>query len=169
MMRHVLPLALAASALSLGALAQDVPEQNLEKGELPDASSAQQGARLLLSAASAGDPILARAFFFPAPAFLVLKDAKNPAGYHELLMRAFDEDVRALAKTLGNEPCALETLTLGRCRWIVPGAQANKLAYWSCRRTMLKARCGDRLRTCEIHTLINWADTWYVTHLAAPR
>lgn len=149
--------------------AAEIPLQNRERGELPGDQSAQLAAASLITAAQTRDRADGQGAFFPLEPFLALKDAQNPSRYHGLLLRFFDEDLAAMGKQLGPGACVVERFSLGRCRWIEVGVEANKLSYWSCRRNPIEAQCDGRRRRLEIHTMINWGDQWYVTHLAAPR
>jgi hypothetical protein len=158
-----------AVALMTGASGEGVPRENLEKGTPPAQGSAEAGAAMLLEALRTGDPAAAEGFFFPAAAFDMVKELPVPGRYHRKLVAWYAEDIAAEHPRFASGDWRLERLELGRCRWMEPGTEGNKVAYWSCRRSFVTARDGDRTRRFEIRVLINWGDRWYVTHLGPIR
>lgn len=162
---------LLAGVLSVGlaSAAEPVPVENRAKGALPSPRTAEVGAALLVSAMAAGDPAIAGDFFFPEGPFLSLKESWDPGRYHSKLRRWFAEDLAAEGRRLGAGAWALASFELGRCRWIEAGREGNKIPYWSCRGSTLQVTDGTRSRIFEIHTLINWGERWYVTHLGPVR
>lgn len=147
----------------------EVPPGNRDKGAPPGIASAEEGARLLLAAVAADDPALGRGFFFPAEAFDLVKDMAAPGNYHRKLVRWYEEDIRALHRRFASGDWKVQGVALGRCKWKEAGREANKLPYWSCRRSTVTAADGARTRRFDIEVLINWGDRWYVTHLGPVR
>ena len=147
-----------------------VPVGNMEKGDPPDPASAEAGARLIFDAIRADDPAVAEGFFFPAPAFDLVKNMEHPSNYHRKLVRFFEEDVHAEhGRYTGISSMQFERFEMGGCTWKEPFTQGNRLAYWSCRRSRILVRSGDRLFDFRIDTLINWGATWFVIHLGPAR
>ena len=155
--------------LMLVASDDPVPEQNRTKGDPPDVSGAKEGASKLLDALKRDDPSVAAGFFFPADAFDLVKDMAVPGRYHKKLVRWYEEDIHKEHGRFKSVEWQFEDIELGRCRWKEPGAEGNKLPYWSCGRNTVTARAGDRIRRFEIRVLINWGENWYVTHLGPIR
>jgi hypothetical protein len=164
-MRSLVAIALALSLLAPG----EVPPENREKGERPAPDSGVEGASLLLSALADGNPSLAHGFFFPAEAFDLVKDLPVPGRYYRKLLAWYDEDIRAEHRRFRGGDWQVAELRFGNCKWKEPGSEGNKLPYWSCYRNLLVAEDGDRKRRLEIRAMINWGQSWYVTHLGPVR
>jgi hypothetical protein len=147
-----------------------VPAGNRERGEPPDPSSAEQGARKLFEAIRADEPALAMDFLFPAPAFDLVKNMDDPGTYHRKLVRFFEEDVHTEhARYWAVDKMEFDGFEMGACAWQEPYTQGNRLAYWSCRNSRILARSGTKVFDFRIKVLINWGDEWYVIHLGPIR
>jgi hypothetical protein len=166
-------LAAAAGALAIAAAAPPatplVPIENAVRGTPPPAAGAERGARLLLESIKADDPSIAAGFFFPAAAFDLVKAMAVPGRYHRKLVAWYAEDIRAEHARFRDPSWQLQAFALGRCRWQEIGTEGNALPYWSCRGSRVTARSGERTRSFDIHVLINWGASWYVTHLGPIR
>jgi hypothetical protein len=147
-----------------------VPPENREKGQPPAVESAEAGARLLFDAIKADDQSLASGFFFPGPAFDLVKNMDEPARYHRKLVTWFEEDVHTEHERYwGVTTMEYEGFELGGCTWMEPLSQGNRLPYWSCRNSRILARSGKRLFDYRIKAIINWGERWYVIHLGPIR
>lgn len=147
-----------------------VPAENQEQGSPPDPASAEQGARLLFEAIKNDDASLAREFFFPGPAFDLVKNMDDPSNYHRKLLKFFDEDIHAEhGRYWGVEKMEFDSFEMGRCTWTEAYTQGNKLPYWSCRNGRILARSGKKLFDYKVKTMINWGPRWYVVHLGPTR
>lgn len=148
----------------------EVPIENREPGERPDASSVEEQAPLLLEAIRTGDASIALPFFFPADAFDLVKDLPDPRAYHRRMVRWFEEDVEIEHlpfRTTGR--LEFERFAFGRCTWTAKGEEGNLLPYWSCRRNRLFARADGRPVQIEIRVMIHWGPRWHVVHLRPVR
>jgi hypothetical protein len=149
--------------------AELLPKENTVKGELPPFDSAKAGAKRLFEAIKAGDPQRAADFFFPAAAFDLVKAMAVPGRYHRKLVAWYDEDLVALHAQFKDPAWTFDKFERGHCKWQEKGTEGNALPYWSCRGNKVTAKSGDRTRTFDIHVLINWGKSWYVTHLGKVR
>ncbi len=147
-----------------------VPEENREKGDVPPVASAEEGARRLLAAIKADDPALAAEFFFPASAFDLVKAMLSPGTYHKKLEAFYEEDIHTEHdRYFGAHTFEYDSFEMGRCEWMEPLSQGNKLPYWSCRNSRILARSGTKLFDYRIRYMINWGPNWYVIHLGPVR
>lgn len=163
------------AALTVGAAAQapqvQVPAENNPRATTPPArppvGEAEASARQLFLAIQRDDPALARDFFFPRDAFLVLKGIADPARYWGILMSHYERDIHELHGSLpGISDGTFDRFTLSRRGgWVAIREEANALPYWASRHSWIYYRAGDREQRFEIRTLINWGPRWYVTHL----
>jgi hypothetical protein len=167
------PTAIAADAgapADGGLAVLAIPTENRVRGPVPDPSTAEAGARRLLEAIRSGDPTLAHDFFFPADAFDLVKDMPVPGRYLRRLLAWYDEDLRAEHDRLGDAAdLVFDRFQLGHCTWMEIHTEGNKLPYWSCHHSILRAHAGDHARSFEVHVIINWGQRWYVTHLGEIR
>ncbi len=159
----------AVFAFCLCLAASVVPKENLEKGSPPNVSSAKKGAAALLDAIATRSPEKATSFFFPEEAFDLVKDIPKPERYHRRLLTWYEEDIRKEHPRFKTGEWRVTDVALGRCKWKDIGTEQNKIAYWSCIGNFVTAVSGDKKRRFEIRVLINWGDTWYVTHLGPIR
>jgi hypothetical protein len=113
------------------------------------------------------DPALAAESFFPRPAFLLVKDIKDPGAYYDQLRRRFDSDIHSLHKRLpGIERAEFERFELAqRGGFVPPQGEGNRLPYWAARHSVLHFRVDGQPRQFEVRVLITWDDHWYVIHL----
>jgi hypothetical protein len=149
---------------------QEVPTENREKGQPPDASSAEEGARALFEAIKNDDPSLATDFFFPAGAFDLVKNMENPGNYWRKLESWYAEDIHEEhERYFGVHAMEFDHFELGRCEWKEPLSQGNKLPYWSCRNSRIFVRSGSKLFDYRVKAIINWGARWYVIHLGPIR
>lgn len=150
--------------------AEDPPPENRE---LPPLTSEDLTLRAgqLFDAIVHGEPETADAFFFPREPFIPLKDVKDPGRYHDGLVRAYHQDVRALhAQRKAWEKARFVSFELGsRPRWVRPGEEWNKIGYFRTFNGKLRYEADGRTRAIDVHTIISWQGKWYVTHLTAVR
>ena len=147
-----------------------VPAENQEKGEPPDASTAEEGARLLFEAIKQDDPTLAVDFFFPAAAFDIVKNMDDPSNYYGKLEKWYEEDIHAEhGRYFGTSAMEFDSFEMGGCTWKEPMTQGNKIPYWSCRNSRIIVRSGTKKFDYRIRALINWGTRWYVIHLGPIR
>ncbi len=143
-----------------------IPLENQEKGAVPDATTAEEGARLLFQAIKQDDPTVAGDFFFPAEAFDLVKNMDDPSNYHRKLEAWYAEDIHAEhGRYFGVKAMEFDSFELGGCTWKEPLSQGNKLPYWSCRNSRIITRSGAKKFDYRIRALINWGSRWYVIHL----
>ena len=152
-----------------GSQQQQTPPENASKGEIPSSDSALTGARNLLDGYVSDNVEKAMSFFFPADAFNIVKDSPNPARYHRKLVDWYKEDFDQERKRFSTGDWKVDDISLGTCKWKAPGTEANKVGYWSCSRNSVSVSSNGQKRRFEIHVLINWGQTWYVTHLGPVR
>jgi hypothetical protein len=147
-----------------------IPPENREKGVPPEASTAEEGARLLFEAIKQDDPSLAAEFFFPAPAFDLVKNMDDPSNYHRKLEAWYAEDIHAEhGRYFGVHAMEFDSFEMGGCTWKEPLTQGNRLPYWSCRNSRIIVRSGTKKFDFRIKVLINWGSRWYVIHLGPIR
>jgi hypothetical protein len=164
-----LALVLACAAAAFADVAA-VPSENVAKGEGPPPfEAAEPGARHLVEAIVSGNPELALRFFFPADAFDLVKAMAVPGRYHKKLVAWYREDILSEHPRFASGAWEFEKLERGRCKWQEKGTEGNSLPYWSCRGNRVTVRDGARVRTVEVHVIINWGKCWYVTHLGKIR
>jgi hypothetical protein len=170
---------LAAVAFVLGAFIAapahtqppPIPEHNRadlkEAPPRPAPDSAEAAARLLFEAIVRDQPQAAAAAFFPRPAFLLVKDIKDPGRYYDQLYARFIADVHALHKSLPEPANAqFERFELSaRGGFMRVHEEGNRLPYWAARHSILYYRSAGQLRHFEVRVLITWDDRWYVIHL----
>lgn len=147
-----------------------VPPENTEMGVPPDASSAEEGARLLFEAIKKDDPTLAADFFFPSAAFDLVKNMDDPSNLHRKLRAWYEEDIHAEHdRYFETSSMEFESFEMGGCTWKEPLTQGNKLPYWSCRNSRIIVSSGSKKFDYRIRALINWGTRWYVIHLGPIR
>lgn len=127
--------------------------------------------RALFSALATGDARRAEAFFFPRAPFSKLKQAGNPDGYWQHLLRLYAADVARLARRHQDWAGAtFESLRLqGPPQWVAPGEEHNHIGYHRARYARLRYVHAGQRYSIFVHTLITWQGRWYVTHLGPPR
>lgn len=133
-------------------------------------TSAEVGARRLTQAILADRPDDILDLFFPAAPFDALKAIAAPSSYHKQLVAWFVADVHKEHERLkGAVTLTYDGFERGSCKWKEVGSEANKIPYWSCYRNKFyaKTEAGKRVEL-ELRAMINWGDSWYVTHLGKP-
>jgi hypothetical protein len=133
-------------------------------------TSAEEAARRLLDAILADKPDAVLDLFFPEGPFDALKDIAAPSRYHKQLVAWFVADVhKEHAKLKEATKLAYDGFVPGSCKWKEVGTEANKIPYWSCYRNKFfgKTEAGKRVEF-ELRAMINWGQSWYVTHLGKP-
>ncbi|PKN23046.1 MAG: hypothetical protein CVU65_14495 [Deltaproteobacteria bacterium HGW-Deltaproteobacteria-22] len=79
----------------------------------------------------------------------------------DLLSRSRDR----LARMLGRRAfgtATFESLELGACRFVGPGTDFNRLAYWTCEKNTVYYHVDGDRKTLTVRRLINWGRSWYV-------
>lgn len=148
-----------------------IPEHNRadlkESPPRPSPETAIAAAKLLFDAIVRDQPEAAAAAFFPRPAFLLVKDIKDPGRYYDQLYRRFIADVHALHQSLpGLSNAQFDRFELSpRGGFMRVHEEGNRLPYWAARHNTLWYRSAGQLRHFEVRVLITWDDRWYVIHL----
>jgi hypothetical protein len=149
------------------------PPKDDENPSLPPAASDDLTAHAaaLFDAIKTGRPELGEAFFFPREPFLVLKDVTDPANYYKGLVSSYRHNIKDLhAQRRTWEGATLRGIKLEETpRRIPPGREWNKIGYFRTRHARLEYEVDGRQRFIEVHTIISWDGSWYVTHLASIR
>jgi len=163
--RHEPPQAPAPPS-STEAVPDGIPPENAARTDMPPFDAARTGATALLQAYGEGKRDAALPFFFPADAFNLVKDSPDPARYHRKLVGWYLEDVDLESARFKGAQWTLKSLSPGVCRWKKPGAEANRIGYWSCTgNTGVATAPGKPDQKFDIRVMINWGKNWYVTHL----
>jgi hypothetical protein len=177
-MRIARTLILSGCLLALGAVAvlaaQASPPVQPRAGAaeaeppLPAPGDIDGRARALFAAIVSGDPSGAADLFLPRPAFARIKAASNPDAIYDHLFRAYQADIRALhAATPDLAQAQYVRVDFSQRRgFVVPGQEANRIAYWAQRHNTLIYRVGTEERRIELRVLIAWEGRWYLTHLS---
>ena len=133
----------------------------------PAAGDAAVRAEALVQALREDRPELALPFFFPKDAFRLVKGIKDPDRYYARLIRIYLDDVRAMRGALRHpERVELVGFELSRRgKWMERGREANALPYWTNYKAQVTVRDGEREVALPVRVMINWAGSWYVTHL----
>jgi hypothetical protein len=147
-----------------------IPPENQAGAAMPDTGSAEPMIRKLFEAVRTDDASLAADFFFPAAAFDLVKNMENPGRYHEKLVGWYAEDIHLAHTTAPDiEALVYDGFETGKCRWMEPNTEGNKLPYWACRYNYFYGKSGDKRRRFDLRVMINWGKRWYVTHLGPVR
>lgn len=143
-----------------------VPPENLIQNTLPPMDDAVVLAEKILTVLQKKDVTLAKGLFFPEAEFLSLKDIKDPGRYYKELVTSFERDLQKISAKLSDAgELTFSEFKRGSCKWKEIGSQYNTIAYWSCYRSKFFATGAKGKIEIELHTLINWGNKWYVTHL----
>jgi len=114
--------------------------------------------------------VTARPAYFPASAYLQVKQIPDPAAdYRDRLLANFRADIHAAHLLLGRAASTAKLVAVRVPRewaWITPGYCANRVGYWHAPGSRLLYREGGQLRSFGIFSLISWRGEWYVVHLA---
>jgi hypothetical protein len=104
----------------------------------------------------------------PRDAFVRIKAASDPDAIYDRLLRAYHADIRALHTTTPDLARAeyVRVEFSQRRGYVLPGQEANRIAYWAQRHNALVYRVGDEERRIELRVLIAWEGRWYLTHLS---
>ena len=147
------------------------PPQNALKQKtppaVPDPGPSVERAKLFVEALRQDKPEIALPFFFPKEEFRRVKAIKDPDRYHKRLVRIYDEDLRAMRKTL-KDPASIEFVgfELGRQKnWVERGKEGNAYPYWANYKASVKIMDAGKEKVLKLRVIINWGDQWYVTHL----
>lgn len=137
---------------------------------LPPLASEELTARAkqLFEAIVADDPAKGESFWFPKEPFIPLKDVKGPDKYWAQLHRTYANDIHALHKKRKSwEGATFVGFEVGsKPKWVPPGDEANKIGYYRSFRGKLKYELEGKTYTIEVHTIINWQNQWFITHLS---
>lgn len=165
-------LALVLGGSSLVAAADPpIPEHNRatlrEAPPRPPVGDAAEKARRLFEAIRRDDPDSVLDFFLPRDAFRLIKAIANPDRRHEVLVRAYVEDIHELHASLrGLDRAQYSRFNLvRRGGWVPVGEEGNRLPYWVSRHSTMEYTVDGRTVSFEVRVLITWDDHWYVTHL----
>lgn len=152
--------------MAAASLTAPVPEQNQKK---PDINSikAYDPQPLVDQLNQATKEEDWNKLFFPSDAFNQVKGIKDPGAYHRQLLKWFAADIKKENERLKTgAPWQIDSFKLGYCKWKEKGSEANALPYWSCYKSKLKIKNEKgESNLVEIRALINWGQTWYITHL----
>lgn len=146
------------------------PENNASLREappMPPAGNLDEKMRTLFTAVREGRPELATNGFFPREPFLRVKAIANPERYWNVLMRAYERDIRELHESIPNVAQAeFVRFEFSRRRtWQTVRSEANALPYWCVRHSRIVYRSAGREQSFEVRALIHWGREWFVTHL----
>lgn len=127
--------------------------------------------KLLFRAIQVDDPKLALPAFFPLVAYEQVKAIPKPAAdYNKRLIAAFERDIHAAHKEMGNG--ALSATLVGmevledKAQWMKPGSEGNKVGYHRVLGSKLRyLDGGGGAKAIEVTSLISWRGEWYVVHL----
>lgn len=159
----------AATALDAGAVdasARAEAKDNMVRPAL-DSEELQQHAHALFDAIVRDEPPVGDPFWFPKEPFVPLKDVKGPDKYWDNLHRAYANDIRALHKKRRSwDGAKFVHFTVGSTpKWVKPGDEANKIGYFRSFRGKLSYEIGGETSTIDVHTIISWQGSFFVTHL----
>ncbi len=146
--------------------ALEIPPENREGSQLPDASGSFELVKRLLNAISTQSTANLEPLFFPRAAFIQLKDIPRNEQYYDKLLQWFSDDIRKeYQKLKPGTSLVFEKFILGRCRWKAVGTEYNKIPYWSCSRSQILATADGKQVKIQVVAMINWGKLWYPTHL----
>jgi hypothetical protein len=119
----------------------------------------------------ADDPDRAISAFFPISAYKQVKAIPSPeTDWKRRLVAAFDRDIHRLHERLGSHAADATFVELEvaseRARWIEPGEEGNKVAYWRVYGSKIRYQVGDTAAAFDVSSLISWRGEWYVVHLS---
>jgi len=156
-----------------GSPADPVPWENRKETSappLPDEDT-EDRVRDLFRGLSRSRPDALDRWFVPLPILARIKDMhmgtpeEQDRAVRSLHAGALARGRDRLARLTGRRPFAsatFESIELGECRFVPPGADFNRLAHWSCEKnTVYYHADGDR-RSLTVRRLINWGRSWYV-------
>lgn len=159
----------AASTLDAGAVdagPRAEAKDNMVRPAL-DSEELQQRAHALFDAIVRDEPAAGDPFWFPKEPFVPLKDVKGPDKYWDNLHRAYANDIRALHKKHRSwEGAKFVRFTVGSTpKWVKPGDEANKIGYFRSFRGKLSYELGGETFAIDVHTIISWQGSFFITHL----
>jgi hypothetical protein len=163
----------AAEPDMAGPVAAPVPWENRKETSappIPDEDTEDRVREVFKGLSQKRADALAR-WFVPLPVLARIKDLRlaTPeeqeravASLHaEALTRGRGRLARLIERR-GFTAATCESIELGECRFVPPGADFNRLAHWSCEKnTVYYHADGDR-KTLTVRRLINWGRSWYV-------
>jgi hypothetical protein len=152
----------------LARVAMAAPPSPPAEPPLPAPGDIDVRAGALFAAIVSGDPAGAADLFLPREAFVRIKAASDPNAIYDRLLRAYHADIRALhvaTPDLGRAEYVRVEFSRRR-GYVVPGQEANRIAYWAQRHNALVYRVGTEERRIELRVLIAWEGRWYLTHLS---
>jgi hypothetical protein len=132
-----------------------------------DGDELQERARALFDAIVKDDPPAGDPFWFPKEPFVPLKDVKGPDKYWDNLHAAYANDIHALhRKRTSWDGARFVRFAVGSTpKWVKPGDEANKIGYFRSFHGKLGYEVAGAAATIDVHTIISWQGSWYVTHL----
>jgi hypothetical protein len=124
----------------------------------------------LFTAIVSGNYAAAAPLFFPAPAYVAMKQGQllDPSSdYRHRLWAFYQLDLSAYHAWLAGSPATyVATLRLsGGPTWIPPGVCENGFGYWHEPALRLVYRQGGVLKSFAVTSLISWRGRYYVIHL----
>ena len=147
------------------------PLAQTEERPRSDDSSFQKRVQLLCDAIVEGIPAKAHDAFFPLVAYSQVKAIADPERDYRLrLLAHFDRDIlnyhRRISKRPGPLRCAGMTVPDNLARWMKPGSEYNRVAYFRVLRSRLNfTDAAENTISLEVTSLISWRGQWYVVHL----
>ncbi len=160
--------AAATGPLDAGAdhAARPLVKDNMVRPAL-ESDELQDHARALFEAVTRDDPAVGDVFWFPKEPFLPLKDVKGPDKYWDNLHGTYASDIHALhRKRKSWEGTKFVKFEVGSPpKWVKPGEEANKIGYFRSFRGKLRYEVAGEASTIDVHTIISWQGTWFITHL----
>jgi hypothetical protein len=158
--------AIRAAASRAAVPAENSPSLR-EAPPMPPVGNLDEKMRTIFTAVREGRPELAMNGFFPREPFLRVKAIANPERYWNVLLRAYERDIRELHASIPNVAQAeFVRFEFSRRRtWQTVRSEANALPYWCVRHSRIVYRSGGREQSFEVRALIHWGREWFVTHL----
>ena len=147
------------------------PLPQTEQRPRSDDASFQKRVLQLCDAIISGTPAKAHDAFFPLLAYAQVKAIADPERDYRLrLLAHFDRDIlnyhRRISKRPGPLRCAGATVPDNLARWMKPGSEYNRVAYFRVLRSRLNLTdAAQNTISLEVTSLISWRGQWYVVHL----
>ena len=145
----------------------EIPGDNKEGADRPDFMAAEAMARTVADAIVTSKVEIAQNAFFPADAFVALKDMFEPEKYYIGLRKMFLDDIHKQNAKISDPSLLFSSFKPGFCKWKAVGSEYNRIPYWSCYRSKILLQSPKTKSSIEIRVMINWGKQWYITHLGS--
>ncbi|PKN47617.1 MAG: hypothetical protein CVU59_02285 [Deltaproteobacteria bacterium HGW-Deltaproteobacteria-17] len=160
-------------AQAAGAGKNPIPWENRKETSeppLPDEDT-EDRVREVFKGLARSRPDAIERWFVPLPVLTKIKDMHMASpDEQDRAVRSLHADLLArsrdrLARMLGRRAfgtATFESLELGACRFVGPGTDFNRLAYWTCEKNTVYYHVDGERKTLTVRRLINWGRSWYV-------